>query len=157
VEMSVSSVSESVRAPKAAMLILGFLCIAPQIYFGFVGSGLLTPLGWSLGMSLFAVGTSWRAGQQGVLPSILIGTCYAIAFNVPLYLLGRWLGEPYLASAAFTALASVLGLLTFGSFALLRRIWPSQPSAGKFRDPDRASPPADRPRVSPEVRDAFSK
>ena len=113
--MSMSSVSDGVRVPKVALLIFGLLCFAPQFFFGFVGSGLLTPLGWSLGMAMFAVGTGWRAPQKGIPTSVLIGTCYAAAANVPFYLIGRWLGDPTSSSAAFTAIASVLGLLTFGS------------------------------------------
>src|SRR5215468_5025427 len=126
-----SSVSEDVRTPKAARLILGFLCFAPQFYFGFAGSGLLTPLGWSLGMALFAVGTGWRVPQKGIRISVLVGTCYATAFNVPIYLVGRWLGEPGSASAAFTAVSSILGLLTFGLLALLRRTWPRHAAENK--------------------------
>src|SRR5262245_37828580 len=122
--MSVRPVSKHIHVPKVALFFLGLFCFVPQFYFGFVGSGLLTPLGWSLGMALFAVGTGWRVTQNGIPTSVLVGTCYAAAFNVPIYLVGRWLGEPASASAAFTAVASIFGLLTFGSLTLLRRAWP---------------------------------
>src|SRR5215471_10725915 len=108
--LSVSSVSDGARGPKVALLILGLFCFAPQFFFGFVGSGLLTPLGWSLGMAMFAVGTGWRAPQKGIPTSVLIGTSYAAAANVPFYLIGRWLGDPTSGSTAFTAVASMLGL-----------------------------------------------
>ena len=127
----------SVRVPTVALLILGLFCFAPQFYFGFVGSGLLTPLGWSLGMAMFAVGTGWRAPQKGIPASVLIGTCYAAAVNLPIYLIGRWLGDPTSTSVAFTAIASVLGLLTFGSLTLVRRIWPQQPGHEKAPPPVR--------------------
>jgi len=121
-----------------------------QFYFGFVGGGLLVPLGWSLGMSMFAVGTGWRAPQKGILTSVLIGTCYAAVPNVPIYLVGSWLGDPTSTSAAFTVVASVLGLITFGSLTLIRRIWPQQSSNAKVQ-------PADRTRVSPDVKEVFGK
>jgi hypothetical protein len=148
-----ASVSASVRVPKTALLILIIFCFAPQFFFGLAGSGILTPLGWSLGMALFAVGTGWRVAQKGIPVSVLIGTCYATAFNLPIYLAGRWLGGPDSGSIAFTAVASILGLLTFGSLTLLRRVWPQQASPSS----DRKSPAADPPRLSPEVKDAFGK
>ena len=58
--------------------------------------------------------------------------------------------RPTTASIAFTAIASVLGLLTFGSLTLLRRIWPQQPANDK-------APPSNKTRVSPEVQDVFRK
>jgi len=140
-----------------ALLILGLFCFAPQFFFGLVGSGLVTPLGWALGMAMFAVGTGWRAPQRGIPVSVLIGTCYAIAFNIPIYLAGRWLGEPNSASITFTAFASILGLVTFGSFTFLRRTWPKQPKVDESPTFDRISPPPHRPQASPEVKDAFSK
>src|SRR5262249_31872827 len=100
-------------------------------------------------MALFAVGTGWRVTQNGIPTSVLVGTCYAAAFNVPIYLVGRWLGEPASASAAFTAVASIFGLLTFGSLTLLRRSWPL-PVANN-------SSTTDRPRASPGVADVFGK
>ena len=136
---TMSPVSASIRVPTVALLILGLLCFAPQFYFGFVGSGLLTPLGWALGMAMFAVGTGWRAPQKAIPASVLIGTCYAAAINVPIYLIGRWLGDPTSSSVAFTAIASVLGLLTFGSLTLVRRIWPQQPGHEKAPPPVRRS------------------
>ena len=126
--MTMLPVSAGVERPKVALLILAVLCLGPQFYFGFVGSGILAPLGWSLGMSMFAVGTGWRAPQKSIPTSVLIGTCYAAAANVPIYLIGRWLGDPTSASVAFTAIASVSGLLTFGLLTLLRRIWPQHPA-----------------------------
>src|SRR5215510_7770072 len=135
---------------KVAYLLLALFCFAPQFYFGFLGGGLFVPLSWSLGMSVFGVATGWRAPQKGILTSVLIGTCYAAAANVPIYLVGSWLGDPTSASAAFTAIASILGLLTFGSLTLMRRIWPQQPT-----NEEKVSPP-DRPRVSPEVKDVFN-
>ena len=142
--MTISPVSAGVGVPKVALFILALFCLVPQFYFGFVGSGLWTPLGWALGMGMFAVGTGWRAPQKGIPASVLIGTCYAAAVNVPIYLIGRWLGDPTSASIAFTAIASVLGLLAFGSLTLLRRNWPQQPANEKARLP--------KPRVSPEVK-----
>jgi hypothetical protein len=148
--MTMSPVSAVVGAPKVA-LILAFLCFATQFFFGFVGSGLSTPLGWSLGMALFAVGTGWRAPQKGIPTSVAIGTCYAAAANVPVYLVGRWFGDPTSASVAFTAIASVLGLLTFGSLTLLRHIWPRPLAGGVVSRSD-----LDRSR-SPESQDAIKK
>src|SRR5262245_4959289 len=127
-------------------------CFGSQFLFGFVGSGILAPLGWALGMAMFAVGTGWRAPQKGIPISILIGTCYAAALNLPIYLIGRLVGDPASASIAFTAIASAAGLLAFGSLTLLRRNWPQQPG----KDKDKPSAP-DRPPVSPEVKDVFSK
>ena len=101
-------------------------------------------------MAMFAVGTGWRAPSKGIPTSVLIGTCYAAAGNVPIYLIGRWLGNPALGSVAFTAIASVLGLLTFGSLTVLRRIWPQQPASDN-------APPSNGRRVSPEVQDVFKK
>ena len=135
---------------KVALFLLAIFCFGPQFYFGFVGSGLLAPFGWSLGMAIFAVGTGWRAPQKSIPTSILIGTCYATAANLPIYLIGSWLGGTTSTSTEFTAIATLLGLLIFGALALLRRIWPQQPNH------DKASP-SDRPGVSPEVKDVFSK
>ena len=149
--MTMSTVSAGVRVPKVALLILGLFCFAPQFYLGFIGTGLLTPLGWSIGMAMFAVGTGWRAPEKGIPTSVLIGTCYAAAANVPIYFVGRWLGDPASTSVAFTAIASMLGLLTFGSLTLLRRIWPQQPGHEK------ASPPGRPHNISPEVKDVFEK
>lgn len=144
-----SPVSAGVGVPKVA-LILALFCLGSQFFFGLVGSGLWTPLGWSLGMGMFAVGTRWRAPQKGIPASVLIGTCYAAAVNVPLYLLGRWLGNPTSASTAFTAITSVLGLLAFASLTVLRRNWPQQPANEK-------ASPSDKLRVLPDVRDVFGK
>jgi hypothetical protein len=113
---------------KLAFVILALFCFGPQFYFGFAGTGVLTPVFWSLGAALFAVGTGWRAAQQNILTSVLIGTCYAAAANVPLYLFGQWLGNPATGSIGLTALVSAIGLLIFGSLALLRRKWPQAPS-----------------------------
>ena len=74
--------------------------------------------------------------------------CYAAAINVPIYLIGRWLGDPTSTSVAFTAIASVLGLLTFGSLTLVRRIWPQQPGHEKAPPPVRASAFHQRSRTS---------
>ena len=151
-----SSVSEDVRTPKAAQLILGFLCFAPQFYFGFAGSGLLTPLGWSLGMALFAVGTGWRVPQKGIATSVLVGTCYGTAFNVPIYLVGRWIGDPASSSAAFTAVAALLGLATFGSLIFVRRIVPSPPPYSKSLPSESARTPVhETASVMPQVKDVF--
>jgi hypothetical protein len=144
-----SPVSAGVGVPKMA-LILALLCFGSQFLFGFVGSGLLAPLGWALGMAMFGVGTGWRAPQKGIPTSVLIGTCYAAALNVPIYLIGRWVGDPTSASIAFTTIASIAGLIAFGSLTLLRRNWRQQP------DKDKASA-SDRPRASPDVKDVFSK
>ena len=149
--MSAPNVSEGIRVPKMALLILGFFCFAPQFYFGLIGSGLLTPLGWSLGMSLFAVGTGWRAPERGIPTSVLVGTCYATVFNVPFYVFGRWIGDPNSGSVALTAMASLLGLLTFGSLMLMRRSWPQQQPA------ETKSAARERPHVSPKIKDAFRR
>ena len=144
-----SPVSAGVGMPKVA-LFLALFCFGSQFFFGFVGSGLSTPLGWSLGMALFAVGTGWRAPQKGIPTSVLIGTCYAAAANVPIYLIGRWLGDPTSASVAFTAIASVLGLVTFGSLTLLRHVWPQQSANDQV-------PPSEMARISSGVKDVFRK
>ena len=136
--------------PKVAFFLLALFCFGPQFYFGFVGSGLLAPLGWSLGMAMFAVGTGWRAPQKDIPTSVLIGTCYATAINLPIYFVGAWLGDRASASIEATAIASVVGLLIFGSLTLLRRLWP------KRSDNNQASS-SDRPPVSPEVKDVFRK
>ena len=148
--MTITRASVHIGMPRTALPILAFLCFAPQFYFGSVGGGLITPLGWSLGISMFAVGTGWRAPQKGIPASVLIGTCYAAAANVPIYLVGRWLGDPTSASTAFTAIASVLGLVTFGSLTLLRRIWPHEPA-------NNTTSPREEPRAPPEVPDVFKK
>ena len=135
---------------KVAFSILALFCFGPQFYFGFVGSGLLTPLGWSLGMALFAVGTGWRAPQNGIPTSILIGTCYAAAANVPLYLIGRWLGNPPTGSITLTAIACVLGLIIFGLLTLLRRKWP-QPAVQE------TTIPADKVPARSGANDVFKK
>ena len=147
--MTISPVSTGVAVPKVA-LFLALFCFGFQFFFGFVGTGLSTPLGWSLGMALFAVGTGWRAPQKAIPTSVLIGTCYAAAANVPIYLIGRWLGDPTSASVAFTAIASILGLLTFGSLTLLRRIWPQHAAAVQ-------APPPETARAPSEVKDVFRK
>ena len=148
--MTISPVNAGVGVPKVAFFILSLLCLVPQFYFGLAGGGILTPLGWSLGMALFAVGTGWRAPEKGIPTSVLIGTCYAAAANVPIYLFGRWLGDPTSGSIAFTAIASVLGLITFGVLTLLRRNWPQQP-------PNDKGTRSEEPHVSPEVKDVFRK
>src|SRR5689334_7980596 len=106
---------------KLALVILALFCFGPQFYFGFVGTGLLTPVCWSLGAALFAVGTGWRAAQQNILTSVLVGTGYAAAAYIPLYLFGRWLGNPATGSIGLTVLVSAIGLLMFGLLAVLRR------------------------------------
>jgi len=136
---------------KLALVILALFCFGPQFYFGFAGTGVLTPLFWSLGAALFAVGTGWRAAQQNILASVLIGTCYAAAANVPLYLFGRWLGNPATGSIGLTVLVSAIGLLMFGSLALLRRKWPQAPSH------DHAATTIDKPEAQSAADDAFKK
>jgi hypothetical protein len=140
-------VSAGVGMPKVALLLLGVLCVGPQFFFGLLGGGILTPLGWSLGMSMFAVGTGWRAADKGIPISVFVGTCYAAAANMPIYLFGRWLGDPSSGSGAFTAIASILGLAAFGSLTFLRRLWP-------INDKPRT---LESPHVSPEVQDVFGK
>jgi hypothetical protein len=135
---------------KVALLLLAVFCFGPQFYFGLIGGGLLAPFAWSLGMAMFAVGTGWRAPQKGLATSVLIGTCLAAAANIPIYLIGSWLGGRAPASTEFTAIASVLGLLIFGSLTLLRHIWPRQPANDKVL-------PSETPDVSPEVKDVFRK
>jgi hypothetical protein len=135
---------------KVAYLLLALFCFAPQFYFGLLGGGLLVPLSWSLGMSMFAVGTGWRAPEKGILTSVLIGACYAAAANVPIYLVGSWLGAQTSASMVFTAIASMLGLLIFGSLTLLRHTWKHEPRT------DNVSP-FEKFRISSEVKDVFSK
>src|SRR5215475_6705330 len=135
---------------KVGYLLLAIFCFAPQFYFGFLGGRLIITNRWSLGMSVFAVGTGWRAPEKGIMTSVLIGTCYAAAANVPIYLVGSWLGDQTSASMAFTAIASILGLLTFGSLTLLRRSWRHEPRT------DNVSP-SEGSRISSEVKDVFSK
>src|SRR5262245_5559895 len=134
---------------KVAYLLLALFCFAPQFYFGFLGGGLFVPLSWSLGMSVFAVWTGWCVTEKGILSSVLIGTCYAAAANVPIYLVGSWLGEQTSASMAFTAIASMLGLLTFGSLTLLRRPWRHEPRNDNVSLSEKS-------RISSEIKDVFS-
>jgi hypothetical protein len=135
---------------KVAYLLLALFCFAPQFYFGLLGGGLLAPLSWSLGMSMFAVGTGWRVPEKAILTSVLIGTCYAAAVNVPIYLVGSWLGDQTSASTAVTAIASALGLLIFGSLTLLRGNWRHEARNDKVL-------PSEKSRISPAVKDVFSK
>ena len=147
--MTISPVIRGSSAESGAFL--GLFCFGFQFFFGFVGSGLSTPLGWSLGMALFAVGTGWRAPQKAIPTSVLIGTCYAAAANVPIYLIGRWLGDPTSASVAFTAIASILGI------AYLWVAHPSAPNlAAAAAAPTKLSP-SETARASSEVKDVFKK
>src|SRR5262245_14638701 len=134
---------------KLAYLLLAIFCFAPQFYFGFLGGGLFVPLSWSLGMSVFGVATGWRAPEKGILTSVLIGTCYAAAANVPIYLVGSWLGNQTSGSMAFTAITSTLGLLTFGSLALLRT-WRHGPRHDTVL-------PSEKSGISSEVKEVFRK
>ena len=136
---------------KLGLVILALFCFGPQFYFGFAGTGVLTPVSWSFGAALFAVGTGWRAAQQNILTSVLIGACYAAAANVPLYLFGRWLGNPATGSIGLTAVVSAIGLLMFGSLALLRRKWPQAPSH------DHAATIINKAETRPAADDAFKK
>lgn len=76
------------------------------------------PLACSAGMAIFAIGTGWRAPIKGVVTSALVGMCFAMALNVPIYLIGRWLGDPTSQPIAFTAHELTVGLLIIGSAAL---------------------------------------
>src|SRR5262249_40522622 len=62
-----------------------------------------------------------------------------------------WLGDPTSGSTAFTAIASILGLVIFGSLTLLRQVWPHQTG-------HKSVSPSGRPHgVSTEVKDVFKK
>jgi hypothetical protein len=109
--------------PKIAFLLFILLDLGPPFYFGFVGGGLLVPLACSVGMAIFAIVTGWRAPVRGIVTSALIGMCFAMALNVPIYFIGRWLGDPTSQPFAFTTTEFIVGLLIIGSAALewLRR------------------------------------
>ena len=135
-------------AKKAFLTLIVF---GPQFYFGYIGGGLLAPLGWSVGIAMFAVGTGWRAPGRDIFASLLIGMCYAATANVPIYFIGQWVGNPASRSAVFTSILCISGLLIFGSLTLLRRIWPR-----RLADDEEVAP-SGITRISPEVRDLFKK
>jgi hypothetical protein len=117
---------------KIAFLPLILFYFGPSFYSGFIGGGILAPLGWSAGMAIFAVGKGWREPGMSIFASVLFATCFTTAVNVPIYFIGRWLGNPASRSTAFTLAAFILGLLIFGLLTLLwRRIWPQQPASDK--------------------------
>jgi hypothetical protein len=137
--------------PKIAFVLFVLFSFGPPFYSGFVGGEVLAPLGWSAGMAIFAIATGWRAPGRGTLASALIGLCFATAVCVPIYFVGRWLGNPAPRSTAFTVTEFILGLLIFGSLALTwRRMQAHQPASHK-------PPPSDKTRVSPEVEAIFKK
>jgi hypothetical protein len=78
--------------PVIALPFLFFLNFGPPIYWGFVDAGIFAPLLWSAGMGVFMILAGWRAPNRGLFPSVLIGTGVALAFNVPIYFIGQWLG-----------------------------------------------------------------
>ena len=101
----------------------------PSFYSGYVGGGILAPLGWSAGMALFLVGKGWRVPGMGIFASVSIALCFTMAINGPLYFIGRWLGNPSIRSNEFTFVVFILGLLVFALLTLLwRRLWPQQVS-----------------------------
>jgi hypothetical protein len=104
--------------PKIAFLLFIVLDLGLPFYFGFVGGGLLVPLACSAGMAIFAIGTGWRAPVKGIVTSALIGMCFAMALNVPIYFIGRWLGHPTSQPIAFTTTELIVGLLVIGSASL---------------------------------------
>jgi hypothetical protein len=131
---------------KIAFLPLILFYFGPSFYSGFVGGGVLAPLGWSAGMAIFAVGKGWREPGMGIFASVLIGTCFTTAVNVPVYFIGRWLGDPASRSTTFTLTAFFLGLLVFALLTLFwRRVWPQQPANNE-------TAPSDRTRESLEVK-----
>jgi hypothetical protein len=136
---------------KIAFLLCILFYFGPSFFSGFVGGGVLAPLGWSAGMAMFAVGTGWRAPGKGIFASVLIGMSFTVAANGPIYFIGRWLGNPESRSTAFTSTAFILGLLIFGLLTLLwRLIWPQQPA-------NQEGAPSDRTRESPEVNAGYKK
>ena len=139
---------------KIVVPLLAVFCLGAQAYFGFVGAGLSAPLAWSFGTAMFAVGTGWRAGDKDITLSVLVGTSYAAATYVPIYLVGRWFGDPTSSSRAFTAIASILGLMTFGSLALLR---PLRRRVQKPIQPAHDNKQQVKLQSSPVVEDAFKK
>jgi hypothetical protein len=88
--------------PKIAALLFILSILGVPLYSGLVGGGVLAPLGLSAGMAIFAVATGWRAPGRGIFASALIGMCFATLVNVPIYFIGRWLGNPASQSTAFT-------------------------------------------------------
>src|SRR5262249_6477223 len=93
----------------------------PSFYWGFVGAGLLAPLGWSAGMAIANIARGRRTSGRGIVGSALIGMCLATMTRVPIYFVGRWLGDPTPRLPAFTTIELIVGLLIYGSFALLWR------------------------------------
>ena len=102
------------------------LNFGPSFYWGFVGAGLLAPLGWSAGMAIANIARGRRTPGRGIVASALIGMCLATMTSVPIYFIGRWLGDPTPRLPAFTTIELVVGLLIYGSFALLWRGRPGQ-------------------------------
>jgi hypothetical protein len=61
---------------------------------------------------MFAVATGWRAPPgRGVAVSALVGMCCAAAVNVPIYFIGRWIGNPALQSNVLNVIKFVSGLM----------------------------------------------
>ena len=112
---------------KVALLLLILFSFGPPFIYGFIGAGVFASLGWSAGIAMFAVGTGWRLPGKGVLASVLIGMCYAAAAHLPIFFIGRWIGNATSRSSEFTLALFILALLIFGTLALVRRIWPRQP------------------------------
>jgi hypothetical protein len=68
------------------------LTFGPSLYWGITGTALLAPLIWSATIGIFAVGTGWRAPGKGFPASALLGLCFAMSANLPIYFIGWWLG-----------------------------------------------------------------
>lgn len=112
---------------KIMFLPLILFYFGPSFYSGYVGGGILAPLGWSAGMAMFLVGKGWRVPGTSIFVSVLIAVCFTMAINGPLYFIGRWLGNPSIRSDELTFAVFILGLLVFGLLTLLwRRLWPQQ-------------------------------
>jgi hypothetical protein len=104
--------------PKIAIIIFILFNFGPPFYAGFVGGGILAPVGWSIGMAIFAIATGWRASGRGTVSSALIGLCFAIVANVPIYLIGRWISNPASPFATITITEFVIGLLILAIVAV---------------------------------------
>jgi hypothetical protein len=109
------------------------LNFGPSFYWGYVGAGLLAPLGWSVGMAIVNIASGRRTPGRGIVASALIGICLATMTSVPIYFIGRWFGDPTPRLPAFTTIELIVGLLIYGSFALLWRSTPGQHHTSRKR------------------------
>jgi hypothetical protein len=135
---------------KVVLLFLILFSFGPPFIYGLVGAGVFASLGWSAGIAMFAVGTGWRLPEKGILASVLIGMCYAAAAHLPIFFIGRWIGNATSRSTEFTLALFILALLIFGALALVRRMWPRQPA-------NKEAPRSDAAGATSSVGDVFKK